>query len=71
MCVIDETLRLRSGLDATAPPEERGLERDEVRLLISDRMTGTHSVRPFRTITEEFRSGDVLVVNNSARSEER
>jgi len=64
--VIEETLRLRSGLDATAPPEERGLERDEVRLLVSDRRKGTHTIRPFRTIGEELHDGDVLLVNDSA-----
>lgn len=64
--MIGDRLDLRSGIDATAPPEERGLERDEVRLLVSDRRTNAHAIRPFRTIGDVLRAGDVLVVNDSA-----
>lgn len=64
--MIDQKLDLRSGIDATSPPEDRGLERDEVRLLVSDRATDVHTVLPFRTIGEVLREGDVLVVNDSA-----
>ena len=52
------------GLEATAPPEERGLERDEVRLLISS-AAGHQHVR-FDELAKFLRRGDLLVVNNSA-----
>lgn len=49
--------------DATAPPEARGLARDEVRLLVAaDQLT--HAV--FRELPDHLRPGDLVVVNNSA-----
>jgi S-adenosylmethionine:tRNA ribosyltransferase-isomerase len=52
------------GAEATAPPEHRGLARDEVRLLV---------VRPgdlhdavFRDLPEHLEPGDLVVVNTSA-----
>ncbi|HWD06920.1 MAG TPA: S-adenosylmethionine:tRNA ribosyltransferase-isomerase [Amycolatopsis sp.] len=48
---------------ATAPPEARGLARDEVRLLVGERSGVTHSV--FRSLGEHLRAGDLLVVNTS------
>ncbi|MBD0323414.1 MAG: S-adenosylmethionine:tRNA ribosyltransferase-isomerase, partial [Aldersonia sp.] len=50
--------------EAAAPPEARGLERDEVRLLVSDAGTVEHSV--FRDLPRFLRPGDLLVVNDSA-----
>lgn len=49
---------------ATAPPESRGLRRDEVRLLVvtGDGMSET----PFHDLTEHLSPGDVVVVNTSA-----
>jgi S-adenosylmethionine:tRNA ribosyltransferase-isomerase len=51
-------------LEATAPPEYRGLARDEVRLLVSG-PTG-HDHRAFRDLPELLEPGDLLVVNESA-----
>ncbi|GAB4584242.1 S-adenosylmethionine:tRNA ribosyltransferase-isomerase [Nocardia sp. IFM 10818] len=50
--------------NATSPPEARGLARDEVRLLVSDRGVLTHA--RFRELPSFLRPGDLVVVNNSA-----
>ncbi|MEU2174770.1 S-adenosylmethionine:tRNA ribosyltransferase-isomerase [Nocardia sp. NPDC019219] len=49
--------------DAAAPPEARGIARDDVRLLVADPEL-THSL--FRELPDRLRPGDLLVVNNSA-----
>ena len=49
---------------ATAPPEARGLARDEVALLVSDG-AGHHAAR-FLDLAAFLRPGDLLVVNDSA-----
>ena len=51
-------------LAATAPPEARGLERDGVRLLVTDAVGNVH--RAFRDLPALLRPGDLLVVNESA-----
>ena len=52
-------------LEATEPPEARGLARDEVRLMVShytdDRVEHTH----FRAIGDYLSEGDLLVINTS------
>jgi S-adenosylmethionine:tRNA ribosyltransferase-isomerase len=53
-----------SDLQAIAPAEERGLARDEVRLLVSDGEDHTHF--QFRDIATALEPGDLLVVNESA-----
>ena len=52
--------------EAGAPPEARGLERDEVRLLVArrDRPALVHDT--FRGLPAHLRAGDLLVVNTSA-----
>jgi S-adenosylmethionine:tRNA ribosyltransferase-isomerase len=52
-------------LEATEPPEARGLARDEVRLLVSDVEADTIEHARFRDLTRWLRRGDVLVVNTS------
>lgn len=52
--------------DAVAPPERRGLARDEVRLLVTDRAARTHTHARFVDLPGFLREGDVLVVNDSA-----
>ncbi|KRF16707.1 queuosine biosynthesis protein [Nocardioides sp. Soil797] len=49
---------------APAPPEARGLRRDEVRLLIARPGGVTHT--EFHELPEHLEAGDLLVVNNSA-----
>ena len=55
-------------LAATAPPETRGLARDEIRLMISTPVNGTfgHQHGQFLDLAEYLRPGDLLVVNESA-----
>src|SRR5215210_6314062 len=56
---------LPENLEASEPPEARGLARDEVRLMVSyrddDRMV--HST--FRSLPDFLEAGDVLVINTS------
>jgi S-adenosylmethionine:tRNA ribosyltransferase-isomerase len=51
-------------LAASSPPEERGLRRDEVRLLVANEAGVTHA--RFHDLTSFLSAGDVLVVNTSA-----
>src|SRR4051812_8855743 len=51
-------------LQATEPPEARGLERDEVRLLVSTPAGHAHST--FNHLAAFLEPGDLLVVNHSA-----
>lgn len=56
---------LPPSLEASEPPEARGLARDEVRLMVShyrdDRVAHTH----FRQIGDHLQAGDLLVLNTS------
>jgi S-adenosylmethionine:tRNA ribosyltransferase-isomerase len=56
---------LPSDLEASAPPEARGLRRDQVRLMVSN--TSTDQVRHtrFYNIDKHLDAGDVLVINTS------
>lgn len=49
---------------ATEPPEQRGLLRDGVRLLVAREHATTHT--RFAHLDEHLAAGDVLVVNTSA-----
>lgn len=51
-------------LQATAPPESRGLARDEVRLMVSTPAGHKHTV--FSNLSHYLEPGDLLVVNRSA-----
>jgi S-adenosylmethionine:tRNA ribosyltransferase-isomerase len=54
-------------LQAAGPPERRGLERDEVRLLVSTGSTrGGHEHARFRDLPRFLAPGTLLVVNDSA-----
>ncbi|MEU8383856.1 S-adenosylmethionine:tRNA ribosyltransferase-isomerase [Streptosporangium sp. NPDC048865] len=56
---------LPSELEAHEPPEARGLARDGVRLLVSDRGTGEVGHHAFAELPGLLGPGDLLVVNNS------
>lgn len=56
---------LPAALEATAPPEVRGLSRDGVRLLVSRAGSGTIAHHGFADFPELLLPGDLLVVNNS------
>jgi S-adenosylmethionine:tRNA ribosyltransferase-isomerase len=56
---------LPAALEATAPPEARGLPRDGVRLLVSRAGAGTVAHHRFTSLPDLLLPGDLLVVNNS------
>jgi S-adenosylmethionine:tRNA ribosyltransferase-isomerase len=60
------TFTLPGELEAHAPPETFGLERDQVRLLVSYAENDAIVHTRFRRFPEFLREGDVLVVNTSA-----
>ncbi len=66
MALLTETPRTRftASTYAPRPAEERGLARDEVRLLVATPDGLSHG--RFRDLPDHLRAGDVLVVNTSA-----
>lgn len=56
-----------SGLiEATEPPEYRGVARDAVKMLVTDRRNRSQSHARFYDLPSLLRAGDLLVVNDSA-----
>jgi S-adenosylmethionine:tRNA ribosyltransferase-isomerase len=53
-------------LEASVPPELRGLARDGVRMLVTDRRSGANRDAAFTDLPALLSPGDVLVVNDSA-----
>jgi S-adenosylmethionine:tRNA ribosyltransferase-isomerase len=53
-------------LEAHVPPEARGLARDQVRLMVTDRGTGAMVHARFSALPEFLRAGDLVVINISA-----
>jgi S-adenosylmethionine:tRNA ribosyltransferase-isomerase len=58
--------RLPQKLEATAPPEARGVDRDGVRLLVADGNDATITHTRFDRLPDLLRPADLLVVNVSA-----
>ena len=56
---------LPSDLEASAPPEARGLRRDQVRLMVSNYSTNQIKHTRFYNIDKYLNEGDVLVINTS------
>jgi S-adenosylmethionine:tRNA ribosyltransferase-isomerase len=56
----------RGLIEATAPPEYRGIARDGVRMLVTDRRAGSHAHAHFYELPDLLRANDLLVVNDSA-----
>jgi S-adenosylmethionine:tRNA ribosyltransferase-isomerase len=52
-------------LEASAPPEARGLRRDQVRLMISNYSTDQIRHTRFSQLDKYLKAGDVLVINTS------
>ena len=52
-------------LEASAPPEARGLRRDQVRLMVSNYSTDQVRHDRFHHLDEYLSEGDVLVINTS------
>jgi S-adenosylmethionine:tRNA ribosyltransferase-isomerase len=61
---VRTTFRLPPASEATAPPEWRGLARDEVRLLVAGPARLDHA--RFRDLPRFLEPGDLVVVNTSA-----
>jgi S-adenosylmethionine:tRNA ribosyltransferase-isomerase len=59
------TFELPPELSADRPPERRGLARDQVRLLVIDRQTGSVTHTRFDQVSHFLRPGDLLVFNSS------
>src|SRR5436189_2722358 len=59
------TFVLPPELSAKEPPERRGIRRDQVRLLVIDRMTGRLEHTRFDQIGNYLHAGDLLVFNSS------
>ncbi|MBV8689867.1 MAG: S-adenosylmethionine:tRNA ribosyltransferase-isomerase [Candidatus Eremiobacteraeota bacterium] len=53
-------------LDAVAPPERRGVARDAVRMLVTDRRARVNRHARFYDMPSFLAAGDVVVVNDSA-----
>ena len=53
-------------LEASEPPEARGVARDAVRMMVSRRRTGEITHHPFTDLPGLLLPGDLLVVNTSA-----
>lgn len=56
---------LPPGLEAHEPPEQRGITRDAVRLLVSSPASG-HTHTHFSELPRHLRAGDVVVINTSS-----
>ncbi len=56
---------LPTSLNASHPPERRGLRRDEVKMMVLDRVTGTVRNDRFFNLENYLNAGDILVLNNS------
>jgi S-adenosylmethionine:tRNA ribosyltransferase-isomerase len=63
-CAFD--YEIPAGLEATAPPEARGIARDGVRLLVTSATDDEVRHHAFRDLPELLTPGDLLVVNDSA-----
>ena len=59
------TFTLPPELSAKEPPERRGIQRDQVRLLVIERATGRIEHTRFDKIDNYLRAGDLLVFNSS------
>ena len=57
---------LPTHLEATEPPEQRGLSRDGVRLMVADRDGGPLLNARFHELPQLLHRNDLLVVNVSA-----
>jgi S-adenosylmethionine:tRNA ribosyltransferase-isomerase len=57
---------LPAALEATSPPETRGVPRDQVGLLVADRRDGSITHERFDRLPEILGGGDLVVINVSA-----
>ncbi|MET3699127.1 S-adenosylmethionine:tRNA ribosyltransferase-isomerase [Bacillus oleivorans] len=65
LMTIHGSFQIPAHLHAIAPAEFRGLRRDQVRMMVLDRITGQFEHASFKEIGRYLASGDLLVFNNS------
>jgi len=63
---LSVAFELPPALEAGAPPEARGLRRDDVALLVTDARRDTHRVHRFNELASFLEPRDLVVVNDSA-----
>lgn len=56
---------LPSKLNASYPPEKRGIRRDQVRMMVLNRETGERKHDHFLQLTSYLQPGDMIILNNS------
>lgn len=56
---------LPSELNASHPPERRGIRRDHVKMMVLDKKTGAVSHDKFFRLADYLKPGDLVVMNNS------
>jgi S-adenosylmethionine:tRNA ribosyltransferase-isomerase len=52
-------------LNATTPPERRGIRRDFVKLMVLNKLTGATEHSTFNYLKQFLQKGDLLVLNSS------
>ncbi|GIG64945.1 S-adenosylmethionine:tRNA ribosyltransferase-isomerase [Phytomonospora endophytica] len=62
---LDQFTELPPDLEAHEPPEARGLTRDGVRMLVTDKASGGVAHHRFTDLPDLLKPGDLLVVNTS------
>jgi S-adenosylmethionine:tRNA ribosyltransferase-isomerase len=65
MEATDFDFYLPSELNASHPPERRGIRRDHVRMMVLDKKTGQVSHDKFFRLADYLKPGDLVVMNNS------
>jgi len=65
MTITSFEFYLPNELNATHPPERRGVRRDQVKMMVLDRETGHIIHDKFSQITDFLKVGDLLILNNS------
>lgn len=63
--IMTKSFNLPDRLNATKPPEQRGIKRSQVKLMVSDKKSKTISHDCFFNLENYLRRGDLLILNNS------
>ncbi|MGM9932773.1 S-adenosylmethionine:tRNA ribosyltransferase-isomerase [Pradoshia sp.] len=65
MRAVEQPFHLPADLNASSPPEERGLRRDHVKLMVLQKETGAVAHDVFCHLGDYLQKGDLLLLNNS------
>ena len=65
--VVDFDFEVPASCEAHEPPEERGLARDGVRLMVARRSNGKLEHARFHELPRFLRAGDLVVINTSSQ----